>query len=94
MRHYATRSAQSHPMQSRCPTYDVVKQITILAQLTDEHARDLTVVFGDTDTALYHQRLDHRSSSTVTYKFDNVGMTKLGQKLQLADIHCTSQPYR
>lgn len=74
--------------------YDVVEQIPILTKLADEHALDLTVVFWDTDTALYHQHLAHHGPSIVTYKFHNVGMTKLGQKLQFSDIHLRKSAYQ
>ena len=52
-------------------TYDVIKQIAILTQLTDEHAWDLSRVLRNADTL----------------ELDDIGVTKLGKEFELPNVH-------
>ena len=69
----------------RPAAHNVVKQVTILAQLADEHARHFGRVFWDADAALESgQRvLLHQ----MTYEADNVWMAEIGKELELANVH-------
>ena len=78
---------------------NVVEQVTIRAQLTDDHDRRLASVLRDAypqlDVPLQHNAQEERL--TDTYEFHDVRMVKVAKELQLLDVHykaCVSRDFK
>lgn len=69
-----TLRCQVSPIDDDCGTHNIVEQVTILTQLTDEHARDLGRVLGNADATLY---CSVSISSSETYESDDIRMAEL-----------------